>query len=572
MIVFKNLKYQNFMSVGNKPISIILNDSKITVVKGANGHGKSVLLYALYYALYGKPFSNVKLGSLVNSINKKGLLVELSFVINGIEYLIKRGIKPNIFEIYIDGKLKPQTANTKDYQRWLQDTVLKMDEKTFRQIVIMGSSSFVPFMRLSASERRTVIEDLLNINIISIMNDIAKGRNKKLIESMSSLDNEIALTKKEYDVYNQSILKMNDNINESLKRIDEELAQLKQDSVNLINDITELRSKSNNERYNELAKKRDELLSLKNDGERILYKKENAISIIQNTLNFYQKDFCPVCKQQISEEIKTKECEFANKKKEKEELDIAEIHSSLSVIKKNIAAIQQEMDQLYSIETEINKKYTEVEQLKQKLQFFSSEKQSYLEKLGESVSDTSIKISQLEFKLHDLQEAVDDVKSKLKSYETILGILKDDGIKSVIIKNYLGIINALIAKYLNIIGFNVSFTFDSNFNETIKSRGRDVFEYNCFSEGERLRIDYCLLFTFRELAHLRSTVNCNLLVIDEQDGRLDTDGSTSVNTLLDSMKDNNIVIISQYPEFYEDIMTKQILMKKENHFTKATII
>lgn len=572
MIVFKKLKYQNFLSTGNKAISIALNDSHVTLVRGKNSAGKSTILYALYYALYGKPFSNVKLGSLVNSINKKGLLVELSFDINGVEYLIKRGIKPNIFEIYIDGKLKPQTANTKDYQRWLQDTILKMDEKTFRQIVIMGSSSFVPFMRLSASERRTVIEDLLNINIISVMSDIAKGRNKKLVESLSELNNKIMLTEKEYDVYSQSLLKMNDNINESLANIDEELAELKKVSVSLIDEITNLKNKSNTTRYKELAQQRDELLKLKNDGERILYKKENAISIIQHTLNFYKNDFCPVCKQQISEEIKTKECESANKQKDKEELDIAEINNSLHIIHEKIQTIQNEMDDLYSIETAINQKYNEIEQLKKKLQFFNSQKQTYLAQIGNSIADSSVRISELQIKLEELKKDSEEYKSKLKSYEAILGILKDDGVKSVIIKNYLGIINALIAKYLNIIGFNVSFTFDSNFNETIKSRGRDVFEYNCFSEGERLRIDYCLLFTFRELAHLRSTVNTNLLIVDEQDGRLDADGSTSVNTLLDSMKDNNIIIISQYPEFYEDIMTKQILMKKENHFTKASIL
>lgn len=230
------------------------------------------------------------------------------------------------------------------------------------------------------------------------------------------------------------------------------------------------------------------------------------------------------------------------------------------------------MDELYSIETAINQKYNEIEQLKKKLQFFNSQKQTYLAQIGDSIADSSIRISELQMELEELNKNSEEYKSKLKSYETILGILKDDGVKSIIIKNYLGIINALIAKYLNIIGFNVSFTFDSNFNETIKSRGRDVFEYNCFSEGERLRIDYCLLFTFRELAHLRSTVNCNLLIIDEQDGRLDADGSASVNTLLDSMKDNNIIIISQYPDFYEDIVTRQILMKKQNHFTKATVL
>lgn len=572
MIVFKKLTYRNFMSTGNKPIEINLNDSHVTIVKGNNSAGKSSILYALYYALYGKAFSKVNLASLVNSINKKGLLVELSFEINGTEYLIKRGIKPNLFEIYVDGKLKPQTANVKDYQKWLQDTVLKMDEKTFRQIVIMGSSSFVPFMRLTASERRTVIEDLLNINIISLMNDVAKARNKKLESELSKLNTDLSLAKKEEEVYNNSVLELNSNITEAIKRIDEELTQLKNESTALISTITELKSKSNSKRYKELASKRDELLKLKNDGERILYKKENQLSQIQGTIEFYKHDYCPVCKQTITEEIKTKQTGLANKQKEKEECDIAEIHASLDIILKQLTKIQEEMDYLYSIETEIGIKYSEIEKLKERLQFFVNEKQSYNAKFGNSISDASQKMFEIETRIHDLTEEIDQYQTKLKSYETILGILKDDGIKSVIIKNYLGIINALISKFLNVIGFNVSFSFDQNFNETIKSRGRDVLEYNCFSEGERLRIDYCILFTFRELAKLRSTVNTSLLIIDEQDGRLDAEGSVAINTLLDSMTGNNILIISQYPELYEDIMTKQILMKKENHFSKAVIL
>lgn len=559
------------MSTGNKPIEIILNDSKVTIVRGNNSAGKSSILYALYYALYGKAFSKVNLASLVNSINKKGLLVELSFEINGTDYLIKRGIKPNIFEIYVDGKLKSQTANTKDYQKWLQDTVLKMDEKTFRQIVIMGSSSFIPFMRLTASERRTVIEDLLDINIISLMNEVAKGRNKKLESELSGLNTELILAKKEEEVYNNSVLEMNSNISDNIKRIDEELAQLKNESITLINDITELKKKSDSERYNTLGKKRDELLALKNDGQRILYKKENQLSQIESTLSFYTNDYCPVCKQAISEEVKKERSDVALAQKEKEEGDIAEIHASLDILIQQIQKVDEEMDYLYSIECDIAKKYSDIEKLKERLSFFTKEKNSYIEKFGNSINDVSEKMSQIETKIHNLNEEIEQYQSKLKSYETILGILKDDGIKATIIKNYLGIINALISKFLNVIGFNVSFTFDQNFNETIKSRGRDILEYNCFSEGERLRIDYCILFAFRELAHLRSTVCCNVLVVDEQDGRLDTEGAAAINTLLDSMKQSNILIISQYPELYQEIMTKEILMKRENHFSKATV-
>ena len=230
------------------------------------------------------------------------------------------------------------------------------------------------------------------------------------------------------------------------------------------------------------------------------------------------------------------------------------------------------MDEMFEIQTQLSKKYEQADKVKQQIQFYINEKESYEQKSQSKDDDLNIRIAETEENIKKNTDILNSLKSKLKSYDTILKLLKDDGIKTIIIKNYIGIINALIKKYLSIIDFNVSFTFDNNFNATIKSRGRDIFEYKSFSEGERSRIDFCLLFAFRELAKLRATVSTNLIIVDEQDGKLDRSGNSAINMLFKSMENSNIIIISQYPELYEDIVDRQILMEKSQHFTHAISI
>ena len=567
MIVFKSIEYKNFMSVGKKPITVLLNDSKVLVISGKNGHGKSALLAAIYYALYGKSFSGVNLSSLINSINKKDLLVTLELEVNNVPVVIKRGMKPNVFEIYINGKLKPQNASVRDYQNWLQNELLKMDEKTFRQVVTMGSTSYVPFMKLSAAERRIVIEDLLRIDIISAMNVIAKERNKKLQETCSSIVSNISVTKTQLEAMTNSVDTVNANLMSQIERVADSLSALKDEANQTIAEIETLREKSNESLYKELSETHSKILDLITDGQKILYAKQQKLDTIQKNLDFFEHtDTCPVCTQPINHEFVAQKRSELTSDATTEQSMIDEIESSINTLNERARAVQSKMDELYDIQVDLNHNYEKIKQLKEKLNFYVNEKQELESKMETQQTDMSEQIEQKQEQLRQLLDEEKDIQEKLKSYGTILKLLKDDGIKTVIVKNYLGIINALIKKYLDIINFNVSFVFDENFVATIKSRNRDVFEYNSFSEGERLRIDYCLLFAFRELARLRSTVTTNILVVDEQDGRLDADGIQAINTLFKSL-DANIILISQYAELYDEIATKQIKMEKTNHFT-----
>lgn len=572
MLVFKKIYYKNFLSTGNKPIEISLNNDKITVISGKNGNGKSSIIEAIFFAIYGKSFRKVNKDSLINSINKKNLLVILDFEINGINYSIKRGIKPNVFEIYVNDILKPQTANIKDYQKWLQSTVLHMDEKTFKQVVTMGSSSFVPFMRLNASERRTVIEDLLNIDIISQMSMIAKTRAAKLKDEYSNVEMNITSNNSILNGLKQAAFTIKNNINESIERINKELQCIKQESESIIQEITILKNNSNKKRYEYLTCEQEKIKKLILEGTQLLYKKQHSLKQINEYIDFFTNNSdCPYCTQKISNELISEKKIELNTKLDNETKIINDINEMINKLNKQNDAIQKEKDELYNVENQISIKYEEIEKLKQKLLFFMNEKENYNKKITLESKNSDSTIQDIENKITELQHKLESINKKLSSYNIIFNLLKDDGIKTVIIKNYLGIINTLIKKYLNIIGYNVSFSFDANFNETIKSRGRDTFEYNCFSEGERLRIDFCLLFTFRELAKLRATVNTNLLIIDEQDGRLDSEGVSSINNLLSSMN-GNLIIISQYSDIYDDIATRHIIMDKEQHFTTARVL
>ena len=571
MIVFKKISYKNFLSVGNTPIEIDLDSSKVTVISGQNGNGKSAIICALYFAIYGKAFRKINKDSLINSINKKNLLVELELTVNGNDYRIRRGIKPNIFEIYVNGNLRPQDANIKDYQKWLQ-TILKMDERTFRQVITMGSTSFVPFMRLSASERRTVIEDILNSDIISVMNVIAKTHYAEYSAKLVTIDQNLFSEQTKLKSIEDSLATIKNSSDDAIERANNQIRNIKKEAATIIEQIDTLKQFSEPEKYKELNRYASEIKTLIADGNNLIFKQQHLLKSLDKNISFFSsKNQCPYCTQKLDKSFILEKLKSLGTEKRTAEEIIDSIKSEIANLDTKLKSTLAEMNELYEIEQEINNRYSTLENLKNKIKFFVSEKESYQKK--KNVDETSIvnQIDEFKSELTKLQKEHAETSRYIRSYETIIGLLKDDGIKTVIIKNYLGIINSLIKKYLNIINYNISFSFDSNFNEYIKSRGRDLFEYNCFSEGERLRIDFCLLFAFRELAKLRSTVNTNLLIIDEQDGRLDSEGISAINQLL-SFMNGNIIIISQYPDLYDEISTRTILMEKETHFTKAIML
>lgn len=572
MIIFKKVSYENFLSTGKTPITINLDNTHILLIKGKNAAGKTTILLAIYYALYGKAFSGVNLVSLINAVNKKGTLVTLELEINGINYRIRRGMKPNIFEIYVNGKLKPQNASVKDYQLWFQNDVLKMSEKTFRQVVTMGSTSFIPFMQLTANERRIVIEDLLDIDIISSMNMIAKERSKGLENSYDKTKTVLETLSFSLKTLKESSQVIAQNLQDSIERINRELVSLKEKAQSIIQDIQVLHKKTNPDLYHQLQEKRNRITACVSDGERLLYKNQQLLKKLQNEIDFFQHNkVCPTCTQVLDSSFITEQCKTLIEKTDSVNAKITDIKASISKLNDKAKEIQRIMDEMFETQTQLSKKYEQADKVKQQIQFYINEKESYEQKSQSKDDDLNIRIAETEENIKKNTDALNSLKSKLKSYDTILKLLKDDGIKTIIIKNYIGIINALIKKYLSIIDFNVSFTFDNNFNATIKSRGRDIFEYKSFSEGERSRIDFCLLFAFRELAKLRATVNTSLLIIDEQDGRLDNEGTEAIKALLKTI-DGNIILISQYPDLYDGIVDKQILMEKSQHFTHAISI
>lgn len=572
MIIFKKVSYENFLSTGKTPITINLDNTHILLIKGKNAAGKTTILLAIYYALYGKAFSGVNLVSLINAVNKKGTLVTLELEINGINYRIRRGMKPNIFEIYVNGKLKPQNASVKDYQLWFQNDVLKMSEKTFRQVVTMGSTSFIPFMQLTANERRIVIEDLLDIDIISSMNMIAKERNKGLENAYDKTKTVLETLSFSLKTLKESSQVIAQNLQDSIERINRELVSLKEKAQSIIQDIQVLHKKTNPDLYHQLQEKRNRITACVSDGERLLYKNQQLLKKLQNEIDFFQHNkVCPTCTQVLDSSFITEQCKMLTEKTDSVNAKITDIKASISKLNDKAKEIQRIMDEMFETQTQLSKKYEQADKVKQQIQFYINEKESYEQKSQSKDDDLNIRIAETEENIKKNTDILNSLKSKLKSYDTILKLLKDDGIKTIIIKNYIGIINALIKKYLSIIDFNVSFTFDNNFNATIKSRGRDIFEYKSFSEGERSRIDFCLLFAFRELAKLRSTVNTSLLIIDEQDGRLDNEGTEAIKSLLKTI-DGNIILISQYPDLYDGIVDKQILMEKSQHFTHAISI
>ena len=437
MIIFKKVSYENFLSTGKTPITINLDNTHILLIKGKNAAGKTTILLAIYYALYGKAFSGVNLVSLINAVNKKGTLVTLELEINGINYRIRRGMKPNIFEIYVNGKLKPQNASVKDYQLWFQNDVLKMSEKTFRQVVTMGSTSFIPFMQLTANERRIVIEDLLDIDIISSMNMIAKERNKGLENSYDKTKTVLETLSFSLKTLKESSQVIAQNLQDSIERINRELVSLKEKAQSIIQDIQVLHKKTNPDLYHQLQEKRNRITACVSDGERLLYKNQQLLKKLQNEIDFFQHNkVCPTCTQVLDSSFITEQCKVLMEKTNSVNAKITDIKTSISKLNDKAKEIQRIMDEMFETQTQLSKKYEQADKVKQQIQFYINEKESYEQKSQSKDDDLNIRIAETEENIKKNTDILNSLKSKLKSYDTILKLLKDDGIKTIIIKNF----------------------------------------------------------------------------------------------------------------------------------------
>jgi len=568
LIIFKKLRWKNFLSTGNVFTEIDLVKRDTTLVSGENGAGKSTILDALTFSLFGKSFRGINIPQLINSVNDKDCMVEIEFSIGDKEYYVKRGLKPKIFEVYVDGKLLPQDSKSKDYQRILEERILKMSYKSFCQVVILGSSNYIPFMKLSASDRRSVVENLLDIDVFSVMNSLLKGRVSQCKEEIRTLKSDVELLKDKVVNQKEYIQKIKnrskDTVDKYRKDILETKSQISQidDKISvLVESIDGLIENSQNKKslQRSLEKHKDLRIQI-----------SSKLKKVEDQIEFYSKnDVCPTCDQSIGEDHK----KFLLDKSEKEKDPLV---GSLQSVEKQIndyIRLVQESEKLIEQCSKMQKSVSE-------LQSSKSAHEKYITTIQKKIHDVESETTETtdeELVLKDLiQQGTgkatehQEKKEEMYQYDIVSVLLKDSGIKAKIIKHYLPIMNKLVNKFLTSMDFFCQFTLDETFNETIKSRHRDEFTYHSFSEGERLRIDLSLLLAWREVARLKNSVNCNLLILDEVfDSSLDGGGTEEFMKLITTMGSrSNIFVISHKSDQLIDKFSGQIRFLKKNNFSR----
>ena len=567
MILFKSIEWKNFLSTGNSSNKVLLNKSTTTLIIGKNGEGKSTILDALCFSLFGKPFRNINKGQLVNSINGKNCLVTIEFDIGPRQYKIIRGIKPNIFEIYVNDELMNQDAAAKDYQKILEQQILKLNYKTFTQVVILGSASFVPFMQLPPGQRREVIEDILDIRIFSIMNQLLKEKVQETKNEIANIETEISKAKTKVESQTAIIKTISDAKADNIRSIQTQIAnslkeiESTQSEVDvLIREIGDLKDKTTSqEQIKEDLKKAGQLQ------QRLLQKVETC----EHHVEFFgEHDVCPSCNQDISEEYKEAILKDLNVKLLEQNGKVDELNAIHTKLQEKLSGINEIVQQIADKNIELSTKNSSITVLNRQV----TQAEAEIERIK---SDTT-NIDDEKRKLKELAtEAMDKIKSKTsllehRNIEEVASILlKDTGIKTAIIREYLPIMNKLINKYLNAMDAYIHFELDEAFNESVKSRFRDDFTYASFSEGEKMRIDLAILFTWRQIAKMKNSVNTNLLLLDEIfDSSLDTAGTDYFLNLMNQFGDkSNIFVISHKGDQLFDKFRSVIRFEKRNDFS-----
>ena len=569
MILFQTIRWKNFLSTGASFTEINFTKSTNTLIIGQNGAGKSTILDALCFGLFGKPFRKINKPQLLNSINGKDAVVEVEFNIGQKKYKVIRGIKPNVFEIYLNDVLLNQDAASKDYQEVLEKNILKLNYKSFTQVVILGSASFVPFMQLSAADRRTIIEDLLDIQIFSSMNSIVKEKMSALKDGITKSKYDIKLVEEKINLQMQNIEENKKNNDAEIGRKLAEIGESKMQMSALRNDVEKinrhvsiLQSKVGDKKE-KLDKKAKSLFQIKG-------KVQTNIDRNEKEIQFYESNHdCPTCKQSITPEWKDSQV------KEKTE-KITTQRTGLQEIEKELKKVTDEVTSITDILTHINEHNGEIIKHNSTISAISS----YITKLNGEIDELTKKGVETE----GSDQKLVDLKNELKSYNTLYEeqltekhyhefagtLLKDGGIKTRIIKQYLPIMNKLINKYLTAMDFFVNFNINENFEETIKSRHRDEFSYANFSEGEKMRIDLALLFTWRQIAKLKNSTNTNLLILDEVfDSSLDTVGTEEFLKLIHEIGiDTNVFVISHKGDQLFDKFRSVVKFEKKNNFSR----
>ena len=571
MIVFESIRWKNFLSTGDQWTEIQLNDCSATLIVGSNGAGKSTMLDALCFALFNKPFRKINRGQLVNSINEKGLKVEVSFTIGKDDYRVFRGVKPNLFEVYKNNKMVDQDAAVKDTQKYLEQSVLKLNYKSFTQVVILGSSTFVPFMQLGASVRREVIEDLLDIQIFSNMNTLLKERIKVTNNQMNDCKHLLSIA--EERVYAQQ------KLIDSLLEVNESRQKEKEDKFNFNKNLVIDKEKGRLKKKAELKKLEEEIIGL-DEYKKCLHdlrteQAENKAELKRLTKEvkfFESNDVCPTCTQDIKKTFKKTRVSNLTKDGIKLTKTTKESEENIKQVLEVIDKIEIISSQLYELRTDISTSEREVV----RIELENVELKQEILELKEKTPNIDKEQSRLTALAQDFEVVKTDcgkVSKTSDEYQVVSKLLRDSGIKRQIIKKYVPVFNNLINKYLHNMDTFFNFTLDEEFNEVIKSRFRDEFTYASFSEGEKQKIDLALLFTWREVARMKNSAATNLLILDEVfDSSLDTSATAELLNILRGLGNgNNLFVISHKGDILIEKFPKVLKFEKINDFSKLLI-
>jgi len=569
MIIFRNLRWKNFLSTGNFFTELKLDNDNTTLIVGSNGSGKSTMLDALTFVLFGKPFRSINKGQLVNTINGKDSVVEIEFDTGNKSYKIVRGIKPNIFEIYCNGHLVNQDAAVKDYQEHLEKFILKLNYKSFTQIVVLGSASFTPFMQLSASDRRSIIEDLLDIQIFSRMNGVLKDKFLLLKEKHSQSKYAVDLKSEKIQYQIQFIDSLNKN-NAT------QILSKQQDIANTQHLITESETKcaTIHQNLSELCTqisdkpKADAKLTKFTTLELNLKKTHKKIN---TDIDFYHNNNdCPTCKQLIGDEYKAHIIEERNKKLSEVEDALSKVKDELNNVNIRIGEIETIADQIQTFNSQLTFEQSEIKVNRRHIDSVTKDIER-LNSVKDDVNAEEEKLATLTTELAELESEIKVIAEERLYYEVATNLLKDTGIKTKIIRQYIPVINKLVNKYLASLDFFVNFNLDDSFKETIKSRHRDEFTYASFSEGEKQRIDMALMLTWRAVAKLKNSASTNILILDEIfDSSLDTNGTEDLMKILNMLEGSNLFVISHKGDILQDKFANVIRFEKVNNFSRIT--
>jgi DNA repair exonuclease SbcCD ATPase subunit len=569
MIKFQKLRWKNFLSTGNYFNEIDFLENPTNLVVGENGAGKSTMLDALSFALFGKAHRKIKKDQLINTINTKDCRCEVEFTVNSIQYKVVRGIKPAKFEIWKDGTLINQSAHAREYQEILEKNILQMSHKSFHQIVVLGSSSFIPFMQLNSTSRRDVIEDLLDINIFSKMNVILKEKISLLKGELENNNHSIEMVKTRISSQKKYIRDLSAINTAHRKEKESEIESLNAD-IATFNEVNAELSESVNNLLPSVTEELSKMRTNKTKLEKYRTKFDTQVkSVVKEAKFFEQNEHCPTCDQDIGDELRqTKRTDATDRARELKEL-MDKADAQLADYQSQIDKLESDMADLLHKQNLMNNNIQLISRLTQNVQKLQDDLAEMADSSGD-MAQANKDLNNLDDELHELNDTKYTLVERSSYNRVASELLRDTGIKTKIIKQYIPVINELTNKYLQTLDFFVHFELDESFNETIRSRYRDTFSYDSFSEGEKQRIDLSLLFTWRHIAKMKNSVSTNLLILDETfDSSLDGEGVDNLMKIIDTLKeDTNVFVISHKTELEDAHFERKLSFIKDKNFSR----